>query len=56
MSRSDVPLGIRTHRIVPARVEDDSVIRWRCLDCDSEHPCASGYLDEDCRSSAEQGS
>lgn len=48
MSSRERALDIRNHQLVPADKEDDSVTRWRCLDCGRESPCASDFLDDDC--------
>jgi len=46
MSRTE--LTSHEHSLVPAAVEDHSVIRWRCLDCAREFDCVSKCLSDDC--------
>jgi len=48
MSQTGQALTLNDHRLVPAVVEDHSVVTWVCLDCDAEYGCASEYLGDVC--------
>ena len=48
MSEASQALSVSDHRIVPESIEDHSVVRWRCVDCQVEHNCVSKYLVDVC--------
>lgn len=48
MSEAGQALSLSDHRIVPSKVENHSVVRWRCIDCQSEKECVSNYLADVC--------
>ena len=48
MARSEEPLDLYGHRIVPDAKRAGSVRRWRCLDCEATAADAERYLRVDC--------
>ena len=48
MSEAGQALSLSDHRIVPAKTENHSVVKWRCIDCQVEQDCVSKYLTDVC--------
>jgi hypothetical protein len=48
MSETGQALLLSDHRIIPEQIEDHSVVRWRCIDCQAEQDCVSEYLADVC--------
>lgn len=48
MTELQQALPVSDHRLLPVKMKDDSVVRWRCLDCQVEHGCVSDYLSDIC--------